>query len=329
MSGHAFAPRPWTVGGHRQTLLGYCLRSRLRWTLPVEDLVVDAGDGVRLLCRTTWQPGPRAAHPALLLLHGLCGSDQSSYMLATGRLAFARGFHVVRMNMRGAGDALALCPRLYNAGLDSDPVAVLHALAREVPRLALAGFSLGANVALLAASRGAARLPPELRAVAAVSPPLDLEACTRALERRDNRLYHRRFVRDLCRAYRRHQRLAPARFPAGRERGLRTLRGYDDAVTAPHAGFRDADDYYAHSSAGPYLHQVRLPTLLLSGLDDPMIPGAVVQHFVDGNGNGLLRPELHATGGHVGFVARSAAPGRFWAAERVLDFLDEHTGITE
>jgi hypothetical protein len=311
------------VGGHRQTLLGYVLRATLRWTLPAEDLVVDAGDGVRLLCRATWQPGPREARPALVLLHGLCSSDQAGYMLATGRLAFARGFHVIRMNLRGAGDSLPLCPRLYNAGLEADPVAVLHALARVTPRVALAGFSLGANLALLAASRSAARLPAALRAVAAVSPPLDLDACTRALERPDNRVYQLRFVRDLCGAYRRLRRLAPERFPAGRERGLRTLRAYDDAVTAPHAGFRDAAEYYARSSSGPYLHAVGVPTLLLAGLDDPMIPGDSVRRFVEGIGNGLVQAELHATGGHVGFVARSTAPGRFWAAERVLDFCGE------
>lgn len=310
------------MGGHRQTLLGYWLRSTLRWTLPVEDLLVDAGDGVRLLCRATWQPGPREARPALVLLHGLCGSDGSSYMLATGRLAFARGFHVVRMNLRGAGDSQALCPRLYNAGLDADPAAVLRALAREVPRLALAGFSLGANIALLAASRGAARLPSALRAVAAVSPPLDLEACTQALERPDNRIYHRRFVHELCAAYRRLVRLAPDLFPPGRERGLHTLRAYDDVVTAPSAGFRGAAEYYARSSAGPHLHELRVPTLLLAGLDDPMIPGDSVRRYVDGDGNGRLRAELHATGGHVGFVARSVAPGWFWAAERVLDFCE-------
>lgn len=324
MRARAFEPHPWTVGGHRQTLLGFLARRALRFTLPFEDLVVDAGGGVRLLCRVTWQPGPRDERPALVLVHGLSGSDVAGYMISTARAAFARGWHVARMNLRGAGDAEAVCPLLYNSGLDGDVVAVLDALARLVSRVALLGFSLGANLALLAASRSAERLPAGVAAVAAVSPPVDLAACAAALDAPGNRVYRRRFVRDLCASYRRRQRRVPDVYAPGRERGIRTIRAYDEAVTAPYGGYRDAADYYARASSGPHLPRLRRPTLLLAGLDDPMIPGASVQRFVLPAGNGLLRAELLPTGGHVGFVAKSRAPGRFWAADRALDFLEGH-----
>ena len=164
-----FVPHPWLAGGHRQTLLGYWFRRRLSWGLPTEDLVVDAGDDVRILLRATWQPGPRATAPRSCSCTGSGGSDQSPYMLSTGLLAFARGWHVVRMNMRGAGDGEALCPRLYNAGLDSDLLAVVEAVAGRSPRVAIAGFSLGANVALLLLGRRRDQLPAALRAAVGVS----------------------------------------------------------------------------------------------------------------------------------------------------------------
>src|SRR5262249_20175406 len=161
----------------------------------------------------SWQTGPREARPALLLLHGLGGSDRSAYLLSAGRHAYALGWHVVRMNMRGAGDGEALCPRLYNAGLDLDLLAAVREVARHTPRVAVAGFSLGANVALLLLGRRRDRLPGALAAVAAVSPPLDLAACAQALERVENHLYQRYFMAALREGYVRRQRLRPDLFP--------------------------------------------------------------------------------------------------------------------
>lgn len=325
MAAPSFTPHRLARGGHRQTVLGWWTRRALRWTLPAEDRVIDAGDGVRLLCRVTWQPGPRAARPALLLVHGLGGSDAAGYMVSTGYLAWARGWHVARLNLRGAGESEALCPLLYNSGVDGDVNAALGALAREAPRLALIGFSLGANLALLCASRGAARLPAAVAAVAAVSPPVDLAACATALDAWGNRAYQLNFLLGLCASYRRRQRLAPHVFAPGREIGVRSIREYDERITAPYGGYRDASDYYARASSGPHLARLARPTLLLGALDDPIIPGDSVRARLP-DATGPLRAELHPTGGHVGFVAPSEAPGSFWAAQRALDFLDEHVG---
>jgi predicted alpha/beta-fold hydrolase len=315
-----FAPARATAGGHRQTLLGYWFRRHLRWEGPAEDLVVDAGDDVRLLARVTWQEGRRDARPALVVVHGLGGCDAAGYAVATGRLARQRGWHVARMNMRGAGDAEALCPRLYNAGLDGDLLAVLAALAPHTPVLAVVGFSLGANLALLALARGGDRLPEGLAAVAAVSPPLDLAACADALERPANRLYQSYFVRNLKAAYRRRQRLRPDLYERGRERGIRTIREYDEVITAPYGGYASAEAYYTASSAGPRLGALTRPALVLAALDDPMVPGESVTRWPLPP-SGLVQREMTSSGGHVGFVAPTAAPGRFWAAERVLAFV--------
>jgi len=315
-----FRPLRFLRGGHLQTLLGYWSRRKLRWTLDTEDIVVDHADGVRLLLRASWQ-ADREARPTLVLVHGLGGDDRSTYSIATGSLAWRRGWNVVRMNMRGAGESEALCPRLYHAGVDTDLLAALEAVATRTPRLAPLGFSLGANLVLLTLGRQADRVPGGVFAAAAVSPPLDLAACADALGRAGGRVYERHYVRDLQSAYRRRQALLPHLYAAHRERGLRSIREYDEAITAHYGGFRDAADYYERSSAGPQLVRIDRPTLILSAADDPMIPGESVARWPLPP-SGVVRREILPTGGHVGFVAATSAPGRFWAAERVMEFLE-------
>ena len=315
-----FQPPSWLEGGHRQTLVGYLLRHPLRWPLPVRDIPVDAGEGVRLLLRASWQPGSREDHPALVIVHGLGGSDASAYCVSLGRLAYARGWHVLRMNMRGCGDGEALCPLLYDAGLDGDLLAVVDEVARRVPRLAVAGFSLGGNLALLMAGRRRGALPKGLASIAAASPPVDLSCCADALERPANRIYQRYFVGMLRSAYEERQRGRPDLFPPGLERGPRTIREFDDRVTARFGGYRDVADYYERASAGPWLSAIDRPTLLLAAADDPFIPADSVRRWPL---SPAVRREVTPTGGHLGFVARSRAPGWFWAAERMLEFAAE------
>lgn len=315
---------PWFArGGHVQTVLGYFHRRNLRWSPPVEDLIVESEPGIRILSRASWQPGDRAVSPALVLLHGMGGWDESTYMLSMGLHAWAAGYHVIRMNMRGAGASFEICPRLYNAGLEVDLVAVARRVAAVTSRVALFGASLGANQVLLALGRSKAGLPREVKAAVAVSPPVDLLRCSDALHSPGNRLYVARFVKDLKASYVRIQARNSGLYQAGREAGVRTVREFDEKVTAPYAGFLSAEDYYNRSSSGPWLHSIDRPTLIVSAEDDPMIPGDSVRKFAL-PGSGIVTREMLTTGGHVGFSARTEAPGRFWAAERALRFLQKH-----
>jgi predicted alpha/beta-fold hydrolase len=315
-----FRPGRLARGGHRQTLLGYWHRRHLVWTPPTEDVVIDAEPGVQLLLRLSLQPGSPSA-PLLLLVHGLGGWDAASYGLATGLLAWSRGWHVARMNMRGAGDSARLSARIYNAGLDVDLLAVIQVLAERFPLIGMAGFSLGGSLALLTLGRQAEHVPAQARALVAVSAPLDLLACVTALERLGNRGYQGYFVKNLRASYRYRQQLHPHLYAQGLEARVRSVRGFDEAVTAPMGGFRDAADYYDRSSAGPWLERIERPTLVLNAADDPLIPLESVLRFPL-PASGIVQREVLPTGGHVGFVAPTLAPGRFWAAERVMEFLE-------
>ncbi|GMR24445.1 MAG: alpha/beta fold hydrolase [Acidobacteriota bacterium] len=308
--------RPLISGSHLQTIGGQFVRSFLEWPFATEDSVVAAEDDVRLLVRASWQPG--GAGPALLLIHGLEGSDEARYMLSTGILAFRAGYHVIRMNMRGCGDSLELCPRLYDAGLTTDLVAVFNWLARRVPRFAVGGFSLGAGLTLLTLAREKQSLPAACIGAVAVCPPLDMSRCADALELRKNWIYQFRFTRSLCRSYRSRQRLSPERHEQGRERGITSLRQFDDVVTAHYGGYSDAEDYYRTVSAGPRLEEIDRPTLVLGTDNDPFIPYESIAHWPHSEN---VRVEIVEGAGHVGFLAASNAPRYFWAADRMLAFL--------
>jgi hypothetical protein len=121
-------------------------------------------------------------------------------------------------------------------------------------------------------------------------------------------------------AYQRRQRRHPHLYEAGRERAVTTVREFDERITAPYGGYRDAEDYYARSSAGPWLREVDRPVLVLAAEDDPMVPGETVRKYAASR---LVEREILPTGGHVGFVAPAEAPGRFWAADRVMAWLEK------
>jgi predicted alpha/beta-fold hydrolase len=317
LSSSAFRPTALLPGGHLQTIGGVVFRWGLRWRFPSAPIVIEGEDGARILVRASWQDD--GARPALLLVHGLEGSDSSGYMLSAGSLAFDCGWHVIRMNMRGCGESLELCPRLYHAGLTTDLLAVARWLATRVSRFALLGFSLGGNLSLLTAGQERSKLPDELASVVAVSPPLDMSLCASALERPASFLYQHRFMLSLRRSFRARQRLSPELYQAGRERGLRTLREFDSAITAFYCGYHDAEHYYRSVSPGPLLARIDRPTLVLTSADDPLIPMTSVTPWASGK----ARIEVTNGGGHVGFVGRSRAPRGFWAAERAMAFLDE------
>jgi predicted alpha/beta-fold hydrolase len=334
-----FTPHRVWRSGHAQTIIGYLTprRSRLR-RLHADDetRLFQVEADVQMLAHCRWQES-RTEHPTLVLLHGLEGSSESVYMLGTADKAFQNGFNTVRVNMRNCGGTEHLTPTLYHSGLSSDMLAITRELIAQdcLQHIYLCGFSMGGNIVLKFAGEMGADTPAELQAVCAVSPSLDLRACALAIEHPSNRIYQRRFVRSLHRRLRQKAALFPNRYDTGDLARVRTVREFDEAYTAPHAGFRDADDYYAQSSALPLLANTRRPVLIVHAQDDPFVPFESFKHpNVSDNPNVVLLAP--SGGGHVGFVAARDPHNpedRFWAENRVVEFcraIDEHrTALTE
>ena len=283
----------------------------------------EPGTKVRADCH--WREAPRE-HPTLLLLHGLEGSSDSGYMLGAADKAFSAGFNVLRVNQRNCGGTEELTPTLYNSGLSCD----MHAVVRELierdglPEIFAAGFSMGGNLVLKMAGEFGESAPAQLRAVAGICPSCDLGACADAIGELRNRIYERHFVKRLKRRMTGKAKLFPEKYPLNGLAKIRTVREFDDAITAKFCGFRDANDYYARSSALGLLAKIRVPTMILAAQDDPMIP---FRSFDAEKlaANPRIALEAPRYGGHCAFIATKRIGERFWAEARIVEFCRAHS----
>jgi uncharacterized protein len=306
------------------TLAGALLPRRTPGLPPATDRLFEVEPGTQLLARCHWQREPRRS-PTLALVHGLEGSSESGYIRTLAAQAFTAGFNVLRINQRNCGGTERLTATLYNSGLSADFRAVLLELIERdrLKQIFFAGYSMGGNLILKMAGELGAAAPRELRGICAVCPTLDLAACVDAIERPENWLYQFRFVRDLKSRMRRKAKLFPGQFELNSLSRVRTLREFDDGITAPCSGYRSATDYYERASAMRVVHRIAVPTLILTSKDDPVVP---FESFGASEiaGNPQIRVAATEFGGHCAFISRTNGPERYWAEARVLEFCTAH-----
>jgi len=311
-------PPPWLAGGHLQTILPAVLGRnwlgrplafwRERWS------TLD-GDFIDLDWQRLPESAPQAqATPLLVLFHGLEGSSRSPYAQAFAQVAATRGWDYVVVHFRGCSGTLNLAPRAYHSGDSTEVDWILHRLANSpMPRAQLlaVGISLGGNALVRWAGEQGASLSeghPALRAVAAISSPLDLAAAGRAIDRGINQwLYARHFLATMiAKAQAKHDQF-PGLFDIDRVRRAKTLRDFDDAFTAPLHGYRDVDDYWKRASAKPVLDRLVIPALLVNAQNDPFVPvESLPTKEAVGRDTTIWRTRL---GGHVGFPHRVTGEG--------------------
>jgi predicted alpha/beta-fold hydrolase len=192
------------------------------------------------------------------------------------------GCLVWRANLRGAGPSRDTSRGTYAAACNRDLLPLLAALRSRAAGLPLlgVGLSLGGTIlmnALLAQADA-------FDGLACVSSPLDLEACSRQIERPRNRLYASWLLRRLI-----AQTRADPGWAAAVEADpglialprLRRIRAFDALITAPRWGYGSVEAYYAAASPLPRLRAgAALPPLLLvHALDDPWVPALATRRL--------------------------------------------------
>jgi predicted alpha/beta-fold hydrolase len=317
-----YSPAWWIPGGHLQTLWGKLFRRQppaptrlLTWETP-------DGDFLELHRIDAERKAPR-----LLVLHGLEGTIRSHYAQGLLNEAAQRGWAADLLIFRSCGSQLNRTKRFYHSGETGDVSFVIDRIVSEFPDtpLALAGVSLGGNVLLRYLGERDGRLPEELTASVAISVPFDLARSSTRINRGFSRLYQRFFLNSLRRKAREKAVVFPDLAPGDAIEGLRTLADFDNLITGPLHGYRDADDYYSRASSLAVLKDIRLTTLLLSAVDDPMLPPEVldeVRHIA--RNNPALHLEFTGRGGHAGFISGSIPWRPFYYAEyRACEFIAE------
>jgi uncharacterized protein len=317
-----YSPAWWVPGGHLQTLWGKLFRRQpvaptilVRWDTPDGDFLE--------LHRLVSKPSA----PRVLLLHGLEGSIRSHYAQGLLNEAARRGWGADLLIFRSCGSELNRARRFYHSGETGDVAFVLERISREFPfaPLGMVGVSLGGNVLLKFLGERGKDLPKTLRGAATISVPFDLARSSKRINRGFSRLYQRFFLGSLRRKAGEKAKRFPDLAPVDRIASLRTLEDFDNLVTGPLHGFADAQDYYARSSSLAYLEAIRLKTLLISAVDDPMLPAEVLDEVREiARKNPALEIEFVQKGGHAGFITGSVPWRPFYYAEyRVGEFLAE------
>lgn len=312
----------WLPGGHAQTLFPLLIKPqspayrRERWETP-------DGDFIDLDWLDT-SPEAASGAPLVVLFHGLEGDSSSHYATALMHALTARGWAGVVPHFRGCSGELNRLPRGYHSGDSEEIDWIVRRLRKDYPGnvLYVAGVSLGGNALLKWLGERGQSAQDIVTAAASVCAPLDLTICGHHLARGFNRLYTANFLHTLKRKAITRLAQHPGLFDGDQVARARNLYEFDNLVTAPLHGFRDADDYWQRASAKPLLTGIQVPTLLLQTLNDPFLPVHALPLRKELSAQVLA--DFPATGGHVGFVS-GAMPGHLdWLPQRLLGFFEQY-----
>lgn len=256
------------------------------------------------------------------IFHGLAGSINSSYARAALKQLQARGFGVVFMHFRGCSTEPNRQRHAYHSGHTEDIDYLVKTVKARHPdcRVHALGYSLGANALLkyLGETGGDCLFSSAV----AVAPPFILQSGADKMNRGFSKIYqHHLLSRMKKQLAEKRQRYPALDLPDERQVSrLKTFWQFDDQVTGPIHGFKDADDYYTQSSCRQYLPEIQRPTHIIYALDDPFFEPSVVPEEKEIPENVTL--ELPKAGGHVGFVSGPYPwKARYWLDEYVPQVL--------
>lgn len=274
---------------------------------PSDHLFVDIGKGDKLSCHVStpasWDPQGRI----VVLIHGLGGSHNSRYMVRMARKLYARNDKVVRVNLRNCGTGEGLSSLPYCGGNSQEIREVLHWLKNQHPysEIQLIGFSLGGNIVLKMAGELGDEAKTLIKTCIAVCPPINLEQCVNAIERREHAIYHSYYLNSIIKQAR---QWLPGK--------ISSIYEFDDKLTAPLWGFSGAKEYYQACSSENFLSKIACESHLLFARDDPFISlDSLESMSLPKSVNIWVAPH----GGHMGFLGKVTKPKEFhWMDQQLL-----------
>ncbi|AWB68428.1 hydrolase [Saccharobesus litoralis] len=323
-----FKPVWWLRNRHVQTIWQKVDRYKLN--CPVEEQRLELPDGDFIDLAWTSKPTEDDSRPIVMVLHGLEGSIDSTYAKGMMNAIRDKGWIGVLMHFRGCSKEINRNHRLYHSGETQDISFVSQWLMEQYPQQSLAciGFSLGANalVKFLGETPNNA-----FTASVAICPPLDLAASAKRIRQGFSWVYQK-YLLDMMKAtFSRKILRSDLSHLVQIEREqldkIRTLEAFDDAVTAPLHGFKNAQDYYNKCSGKQFLRYIQRPTLILHAKDDPFLSATCIPSSKELSHR--VTYELSEFGGHVGYVnGESPLKVEYWLEQRSLQYIANHlTGV--
>lgn len=256
----------------------------------------------------------------IILSHGLEGTTINGYVVSAARYFERRGWDILAWNCRSCSGEMNRAPKLYSHGQSEDLATVVdHALSPErYERIVLIGFSMGGNLTLKYLGKAGAERPPQVTHGVSFSAPCFLEPAVDALERRDNWIYKRRFLKSLMAKVVAKETQFPGMFDLDALSRVKVWRDFDELTMRPLSGKTTFAEYYHYLSSGNFVTGTTAPVLIVNAVNDPIVPPACVPGDL-GRGHRLITIERPRRGGHVGFDLRGKDYNRM--DERAAHFL--------
>ena len=305
---------------HIQTIYSSLFRKPL--DIHFEKEIFELKDGDFLECYWKKIKNHSDTTPIVVLFHGLAGSFESPYIQGVVKELSAHGFSAVLMHFRGCTGNDNRLPRSYHSGDTGDALEFTQALQERYPQAKLygVGYSLGANMLLKLLGEKKEHSPFE-KAVA-VSPPMQLDICARAMNKGLSRYYQYRLLKDLKIAlekkYEKHDMESLIHLKRQEIENLKDFEAFDGAYTAPVHGFASAQDYYTKCSSRQFLKDIQTPILIIHSKDDPFMSEDIIPKAEELSESVTL--ELLEKGGHVGFISGTLFSPEYWLEKRIVAF---------
>ncbi len=309
-------------GGHLQSMIPGVFRRVKGVDYQRERIGTSDGDFLDLDWLYTTSPTRRL----VVITHGLESDSRASYCMGTAKLFAQNGWDALAWNCRSCSGEMNRKFRMYHHGDTEDIAAIVqHALASgRYDTVVLVGYSMGGNITLKYVGTGGENLPIQVRTAVAFSAPCDIRAGADVLDRWDNWIYKKRFMSFLQKKIRHKARQFPGRLDVSKLKLVRRWYDFDEYFSAPICGFNSADEFHQQASAKNFVAGTRIPTLLVSALNDPILTPECFPVEI-AREHPFFHLELSSEGGHCGFQARGG--GEYsWAERRALEFVGEHMG---
>ncbi|KAI9092288.1 hypothetical protein K1719_027788 [Acacia pycnantha] len=262
--------------------------------------------------------------PVLILLPGLTGGSEDSYVRHLLIRARSKGWRVVVFNSRGCGDSPVTTPKFYSASFLGDLREVVSHVNTLYPEANIyaVGWSLGANILVRYLGQESHACP--LSGAVSLCNPFNLIVADEDFRKGFNNVYDKALAKALREIFKKHALLFEdigGEYNIELAANAKTVREYDDGITRVSFGFKSVDEYYSNSSSSDSIKYVQTPLLCIQAADDPIAPArGIPREDIKENPNCLLI--VTPKGGHLGWVAGDDAPfGSPWTDPLVIDFL--------